>query len=123
MAEKIAIDPRAEWAFVGSCLSGQAFTIGGINVWDFDWSDGGEAISLRVPHPPTGSPVWVTIYCIELLKRSVQFAAGRLPGDKLWVFYIPVRHRMMKEIISGEFAAKRPHGWKRKGDAPVLQAQ
>jgi len=75
------------WQSAGITMDGQAFRLGGLNVWKHKWSRLAEA-PVELPHPSYPKQLhkmWQ--YEIQDGNRRVQFAAGELSAG-VWGFYV-----------------------------------
>lgn len=75
------------WKFIGSCLDGQPFEIGGLNVWECEWK------SMNLPNAMVIDPQYhhsyeFSIYQIKHDGKTIIFAAGEF-SNCFWGFYIP----------------------------------
>lgn len=78
------------WRFVGIGFEGDAIDVGGIDVWDVEWT-AAERGPITVAHP--SHPYQrhsVNVYEIRAVSPAVVFAAGEL-SNGVWGFYRPTR--------------------------------
>jgi len=75
------------WKFLGWCPDGRRFEIGGVNVWEHEWTprDGKPA---RVTDPVYGAAFQFPVYEIIAGTTRVTFAAGEF-SNCAWGFYVP----------------------------------
>jgi hypothetical protein len=74
------------WQFAGSSNEGEAFQIGGVNVWDQGWqvSAGEEA---HVNDPVYGQGFIFRVFTIQDGDEKIEFAAGEF-SNGVWGFYV-----------------------------------
>ena len=79
----MSTEPR--WLFVGASPEGRPFQMGGLDVWEHEWSDTRE--KARVEEPRERRGLTFGIYEIRSGDHVVRFAAGELSSG-VWGFYV-----------------------------------
>jgi hypothetical protein len=78
----MSADPQ--WAFAGATQEGTSFSIGGIEVWKYTWTDTKRQVDVEDPH--YHQKFTFHIYAIHSGEITVQFAAGEF-SNGIWGFY------------------------------------
>ena len=66
-------------------LDGNLFRINGLNIWDYDWKNTGETISIK--DPLYNQPYTLNVYEIKNNERTARFAAGEF-SNLIWGIYL-----------------------------------
>ncbi|MCC3160804.1 hypothetical protein LJ737_26440 [Hymenobacter sp. 15J16-1T3B] len=74
------------WHFIGSCLDGETFRIGGLDVWQHPWT--AQPQTARVIDPHYGVAKQFNVYRLGPPEAPVLFAAGEF-SNGVWGFYAP----------------------------------
>lgn len=78
----------SNWKSAGITLDGQAFRLGGLNVWKHQWIPLDEP-PVELPHPNYPSQLHqMWLYEMKEENKTVRFAAGELSAS-VWGFYVP----------------------------------
>jgi hypothetical protein len=76
------------WKSAGIVVEGRPIHIGGLNVWDHDWTRLQEP-QPELPHPSYPSQLHtMTVYEIRTGGKGIRFATGELSAN-VWGFYVP----------------------------------
>ena len=76
-----------DWTFVGSCADGEAFALGGIDVWSCAWTPRrGEFAAVR--DPLYQQRFTFPVYELRSGNGTLVFAAGEF-SNCIWGFYRP----------------------------------
>lgn len=75
------------WRFVSIGLEGQATNVGGINLWDVEWTPTHGRIIVAHPAYPSQRHTMLTYEVAEAIPPVV-FAAGEF-SDGVWGFFVP----------------------------------
>ena len=87
------------WVFVGVCMDGGPFAIGGIDVWATDWHrQPGQFAAVR--DPAYGQPFRFAVYRVRHGRRSVGFAAGEF-SNCVWGFFVTRRTKTRLAKLRG----------------------
>ena len=77
----------AQWRHAGSCVEGQPFEVGGVNVWDHEWHPV-PAVFAKWREPLYGQECRFEVYEIRLGTKTIRFSAGEYPAN-VYLFALP----------------------------------
>jgi hypothetical protein len=73
------------WKFATTITDGQTFFINGLNIWDYEWKNTEEKISIK--DPLYNQPYDFNIYEIKHNNLTAMFAAGEF-SNLIWGIYL-----------------------------------
>lgn len=74
------------WKYVKTIVDGEIYEIQGLNIWDFDWQDTGERVTVK--HPLYNQEHVLTVFEFSYNGSAIKFAAGEF-SNCVWGIYLP----------------------------------
>jgi hypothetical protein len=82
------VSADSNWEFTGAVPDGQAFEIGGLDVWKYPWRDTNERAHIK--DPLYHQDFTFHVYEMQGASQTVAFAAGEF-SNCTWGFYVRKR--------------------------------
>jgi hypothetical protein len=74
------------WRYAATVVDGKRFEIEALNIWDNEWIDTGETVSVK--DPLYGQEYTFPVYEMESGNKKVKFAGGEF-SNGMWGIYLP----------------------------------